>query len=238
MTTDPQSATRVVLITGATGDLARAVVPVFADEGGPLVLTARDAQELQAIADGLDVPTLTHTADLTDPESVGALVQAAEERFGHVDVLVHLAGAFASNNPVAELDFDAWHKMLRLNFEAAVYVARAVLPGMVARGYGKLVYVGARTAQQPAAGSLGYAAAKAGLEALVKTLAAENKRKGINANMVTLTSLKTETNRQANPKGKYEDWVDPADVATVLRFLASDEARAIHGAIVPVWGVT
>lgn len=234
-----QPTERVVLLTGATGGLGPATARAFAAEGASLVLTARHQEALDTVAAALGIREerlLTHVADVTDPEGVRGLVQAAEQRFGHVDVLLHVAGGFATNNPVAELDLERWQHMLRLNLESAVHLARAVLPGMIARGYGKLVFVGSRVARQPFPGSLGYATSKAGLEVLVKTLAAENKRKGINANMVTLTMLDTPANRRANPKGKFEDWVAPEDVAPVIRFLASDAARAIHGAIVSVWG--
>ncbi|MCZ7571872.1 MAG: SDR family oxidoreductase [Ardenticatenaceae bacterium] len=235
-----QATERVVLVTGATGSLGRAVSHTFASEGAYLVLNARHQAALDALAAELEIRDerlLVLGADVTDPESVYHLIQAAEQRFGHVDVLAHIAGGFATNNAVAELDVEQWHQMLHLNLESAVYMARAVLPGMIARGYGKLVFVGSRAAERPFPGSLGYAVSKAGLEVLVKTLAAENKRKGINTNMVTLTMLDTEANRQANPEGNFEEWVDPVDVAAVIRFLAGDGAKAIHGAIVPVWGV-
>lgn len=240
MRLDLQPTERVVLITGATGDLGRAVARAFAGEGAYLVLTARQQGALDTLAAKLGIREqrfLAYAADLTNPDAVHSLVEAAEQRFGHVDVLAHVAGGFATNNPVAELDVERWQRMLQLNLETAVSVARAVLPGMIARQYGKIVFVGSRTAQQPFPGSLGYAVSKAGLEVGVKTLAAENKRQGINVNMITLTMLDTETNRKANPKGKVENWVDPADAAAVIRFLASDEARAIHGGVVPVWGL-
>jgi NAD(P)-dependent dehydrogenase (short-subunit alcohol dehydrogenase family) len=111
-----------------------------------------------------------------------------------------------------------------------------VLPGMLARGRGKLIFISSRAGSQPAANEAAYAASKGGLEILVRGLAEETRRHGVNVNAVAPSTIDTPANRKANPEGNYSLWVQPESLAGVIGFLASDAARDIHGAIVPVYG--
>ncbi|HEX9371793.1 MAG TPA: SDR family NAD(P)-dependent oxidoreductase [Roseiflexaceae bacterium] len=237
MTTERNS--RVVLITGATGGLGASVVRAFTGEGARLVLTARRQQELEAIAEeaGLDADrVLIVTADATDPAAVERVVGAAHERFGALDVVVHVSGGFKGGTPASATDLETWNFMLGLNLTSAFLVARAVLPGMLDRGYGKLVFISSKGGRQPAANQAAYAASKGGLEILVRDLAEETRARGVNVNAVAPSIIDTPANRKANPDADYASWVRPESLAGVIHFLASDTARDIHGAIVPVYG--
>src|SRR6266540_2724670 len=130
---------RVVLITGATGGLGASVVRTFADEGARLVLTARRAQELTAVTTdlGLDADrVLIVPANITDLAEVERVVGSALDRFGAIDVVVHVSGGFKGGISVSETDLETWNFLINLNLSSAFLVARTVLPGMLARGHG------------------------------------------------------------------------------------------------------
>jgi NAD(P)-dependent dehydrogenase (short-subunit alcohol dehydrogenase family) len=230
---------RVVLITGATGGLGGAVVRAFADEGARLILIGRRQAELEATAAALELDAdriLLLPVNLTDPAAVEQAVRAAAERFGAVDVLVHVAGGFKAGAPLAETDVETWNFMLNLNLFSAFLAARAVLPGMLDRGYGKLVFISSKAGSQPGPNTAAYGVSKGGLELLVRDLAEETRQHGVNVNAVAASVIDTPANRGANPGADYSAWVQPQSIAGVIRFLASDAARDIHGAIVPVYG--
>src|SRR5262245_57254544 len=230
---------RVVLITGATGGLGGAVVRTFADEGARLILTGRHQMELDVTAAALELDadrTLLLPIDITDPAAVEQMVQAATERFGGIDVLVHVTGGFKAGAPLAETDVETWNLMLNLNLFSAFLAARAVLPGMLARGYGKLVFISSKAGSQPGANTAAYGVSKGGLELLVRDLAEETRQRGVNVNAVAASISDTTANRSAKPGADYSAWVQPESIASVIHFLASEAARDIHGAIVPVYG--
>jgi NAD(P)-dependent dehydrogenase (short-subunit alcohol dehydrogenase family) len=230
---------RVVLITGATGGLGASVVRTFAEEGARLVLTARREQELAAVTTdvGLDADrVLIVPANITDVAEVERVVGSALDRFGVIDVVVHVSGGFKGGILVSETDLETWNFLINLNLSSAFLVARAVLPGMLARGRGKLIFISSKAGSQPAANEAAYGASKGGLEILVRNLAEETRRQGVNVNAVSPSIIDTPANRKANPQADYSLWVQPESLAGVIHFLASDAARDIHGAIIPVYG--
>jgi NAD(P)-dependent dehydrogenase (short-subunit alcohol dehydrogenase family) len=229
----------VVLITGATGGLGASVVRTFAEEGARLVLTARREQELAAVTTdvGLDADrVLIVPANITDVAEVERVVSSALDRFGAIDVVVHVSGGFKGGISAGETDLETWNFLINLNLSSAFLVARTVLPGMLSRGYGKLIFISSRAGSQPASNEAAYAASKGGLEILVRDLAEETRRHGVNVNAVSPSIIDTSANRKANPEADYSLWVQPESLAGVIGFLASDAARDIHGAIVPVYG--
>lgn len=236
---DTNVADRVVLISGPTGGLGTAVVRAFAEEGARLVLTSRRRPELEALAAELALDperVLVVPADITEPAEAERVVRDAHDRFGAIDVVVHVTGGYKAGAPVAETDLETWQLMLSLNLTSAFLVARAALPGMLARGSGKLVFIGSRGGSQPAANTAAYGVSKGGLEMLARDLAEETRRRGVNVNAVAPSIIDTPANRRAMPKADHTTWVRPESLAGVIRFLASDAARDIHGAVIPVYG--
>lgn len=230
---------RTVLITGASGGLGAAVVASFARTGDRLVLVGRREPELQALAERLGLTrekALIATADVMQHGALDAAVHEAGERFDPVEVAVHLAGGFAGGRDLAETPPEIWEQMLQLNLTSAFVVARAVLPGMLAHGRGRLVFVSSRGGSVPGAGAAAYGASKAGLELLVRDLAEETRARGVNVNAVAPSIIDTPANRRAQPGADYSAWVQPDSLAGVIAFLTSDAARDIHGAVVPVYG--
>jgi NAD(P)-dependent dehydrogenase (short-subunit alcohol dehydrogenase family) len=229
---------RVVLVTGAAGNLGRAVARAFAAQGDTLLLLGRRRDGL-ATAFGDETPRQGFLlADLARQDQVDAAVNDALQRFGRIDVLCHLAGGFHMGEAVHETGDDTLDRMLDLNARSLLHAAHAVVPSMLERGRGCIVGVGAQSALKGSARMGAYVASKAMVMRLIETMSAELRERGINVNCVLPSVIDTPENRGAMPAADASKWVSPDDLAQVILFLASDAARAIHGACVPVVGLS
>lgn len=226
-----------VMITGAAGHLGRAVSELFAERGARRVLVVRDAAAFTAGA-APDPRQVVAGADLLDEAQVQAALQTAVQAFGGVDVLCHLAGGFAMGPAVHETPDAAWERMLDLNLRSFLVATRVVVPHLLARGGGRIVAVGAAAALKGAAGMGAYVASKSALVRVVESMAAELREHGVNVNCVLPTLIDTPENRAAMPEADPARWVAPRALAEVVAFLASDAARAVHGAALPVSGLS
>jgi len=227
-----------VLITGASGNLGRAVAAAFAARGANLALLDRNRAHLDAAFGGESDRRMLVAADLLDAEEVEAAVASVAARFGRIDALANIAGGFRMGTPVHATSDADWNFLFDLNARTVLHAARAVVPRMLAAGRGRIVNVGAFAAQKGAADMGAYVAAKSAVIRLTETMAAELRDKGINVNCVLPTIIDTPENRKAMPDADPARWVAPADLANVIAFLASDAARAVHGAAVPVTGLS
>jgi NAD(P)-dependent dehydrogenase (short-subunit alcohol dehydrogenase family) len=228
---------RTVMITGAAGHLGRAVAAAFAERGARLVLLDRHAASLEE-AFGTDAASALVAADLLDRRQARAALDTAVARFDRVDVLCHVAGGFRMGEAVHETTDATWEFLFDVNARTLVNVAHAVVPHMVERGGGKIVAVGAHAAQKGVAGMGAYCASKSALVRLVEALSAELREKQVNVNCVLPTIIDTPDNRAAMPDADPARWVAPQALADTIAFLASDAARAIHGAALPVTGLS
>ena len=227
-----------VLITGASGNLGRAVAAAFAARGANLALLDRDRAHLDAAFGGESDRRMLVAADLLDAAVVEAAAAAVVARFGGIDALCNIAGGFRMGTPVHATSDADWNFLFDLNVRTVLHTARAVVPRMLAAGQGRIVNVGAFAAQKGAAAMGAYVASKSAVIRLTETMAAEVRDRGINVNCVLPTVMDTPENRNAMPGADPSRWVAPADLASVIAFLASDAARAIHGAAVPVTGLS
>jgi NAD(P)-dependent dehydrogenase (short-subunit alcohol dehydrogenase family) len=228
---------RTVMVTGAAGNLGRAVAAAFGARGASLVLVDLRAEDLEA-AHGSAADRLLAPADLLDPASVGRVVEDAMARFGRIDVLCNIAGGFHMGEPVHETPDQAWDLMLDMNVRTMLNAVRAVVPRMIEAGGGRIVNVGAAAAQKGVAGMGAYTASKSAVIRLTEAMSAELRERGVNVNCVLPTIIDTPQNRAAMPKADPARWVAPSDLAEAIAFLASDGARAVHGAALPVSGLS
>ena len=224
---------RIVVITGASGNLGRAVARAFADLGARLALLDLKRGDLQDSASQLFVDV-----NLMNPESVASAVGKALERFGRIDVLCNIAGGFRMGPPVHETKDADWEFLLGLNARSVLNTVRAAVPAMLKGGGGRIVNIGAFAAQRGAANMGAYIASKSAVIRLTESMAAELREKNVNVNCVLPTIIDTPENRAAMPNADPRKWVAPQDLAAVIVFLASDAARAIHGAAIPVSGLS
>jgi len=223
---------RVVLITGANGGLGTAVTNAFLGAGARVAGVAKKIQN----SDFPNPNFIAYSAELGTADGARAVVASVIAKWERVDVLVHLVGAFAGGKSVADTDAATLDQMLDVNLRAAFHVFRAVLPDMRARASGRILAIGSRTAVDPQPMVGAYSASKAALVSLVQTIALENKDRGISANVILPGTMDTPANRTAMPDADPAKWVQPAQVASLLVHLASDEASQISGAVIPILG--
>lgn len=229
---------KTVMVTGAAGNLGQAVAGVFAAAGANVVLVDRARERLVQRHGPEGTRSLYVSANLLDSAQVQAAVQAAVARFGRIDVLCNLAGGFRMGEPVHETPDATWDFLQDINVRSLVNMARAVVPHMLEHGNGKIVNVGAFAAQKGVAHMGAYCAAKSGVIRLTEAMSGELRERGINVNCVLPTIIDTPENRAAMPDADPQRWVAPQDLANVIAFLASDAARAVHGAALPVTGLS
>ena len=228
---------RVALVTGGTGALGRAVSLAFLEEGATVLVTYRRSEELDALraAAGEAGPRLLGDAvDVTDEAAAGRVVTGLRERHGRLDVLVNCVGAYAGGAKLWEDDAKTLDRMLALNLRSGWVVARACVPLMLEAGRGAIVNIASRSALVHGAGEGAYAASKAAALALFDSLAAELKGSGVRVNSVLPSLIDTEANRKAMPKSDFSTWPKPEEIARVILFLCSDDAKLVHGAAIPV----
>lgn len=218
---------RVVLIAGGSGALGHTVSPVCAEAGARVISV--DRHPPTAAIPGLSAMQ----ADVTDEADVRRLVAEVIRETGRIDALVNLVGGFAMGR-VEETEASLWGRMLTMNLTAAFLLSKAVLPGMVARGDGRIVHVAARAAVEPFPGAAAYIVAKSGLIALIRTLSLEQAGSGVTVNGILPTTIDTAANRASMPNADTSSWVKPESIAQLMVFLISQEAGHVNGALIPI----
>lgn len=221
---------KVVIISGASGALGKVVAEVALARGACVAGIDHAASQATAEANRIELGSV----DLTDAAQAKKAVDATLAHFGRLDVLINIAGGFAFE-AVAEGDTKTWQRMYALNVLTALNASQAALPHLSASPAGRIINVGAMGALQAGAGMGPYAASKAGVHRLTEALAAEWKGK-ITVNAVLPSTIDTSANRASMPKADFKKWVTPEELSNVILFLASDEASAITGALLPVNG--
>lgn len=223
---------RVVLITGATGPLGRAAAAAFAADGARLGLVGTDAARLGALAGELalaETAWVPAVADLTDRDAARAAVALVEARFGRIDVLLHLVGGWTGGTPLAELDPEVLAGMLGQHVWSTFHVAQAVVPGMVARSWGRVIAVTSSATAAPGPKVAPYVAAKAAQEALLRVLAREVAGDGITVNTLAVKAIDARHERETAPSPKNAGWTTPEEIVATIRYLLSDAGAAVNG---------
>ncbi len=230
---------KIVCVAGATGHLGSLVAGTAVRAGARLVLLGRNAERLEALQSTLclkDGQCLALSVDASDFGAVGQAVQDAASRLGPIDVLFNTVGGYEGALPVWETPDAVWDHMWQLNAVPGINLSRAVLPHMLASKWGRVVNVAAKAALEPRKNGAAYAAAKAAVVAFTQALAAELKGTGVTANVVLPSIIDSPANRESMPNADPGRWVKPAQVAATMLFLCSDEAEAINGAAIPIYG--
>ena len=223
---------RVAVITGASGALGGAVARRLADGGARLALLGRSAEGLEQLAKELGVAEdryMATSVDLSEPESARQAAGSVMNRFGRVDMLIHLVGGWAGGTPVLDVPSEEVSGMLQQHVWTTLNAVQAFVPHMVEQDWGRIVAVSQPAALQPAGNASPYAIGKAGQEVLLLSLAQELRGTGVTANVVLVRAIGT---REEGRGAK----TTPDEIASTIEYLCSDEARMINGARIPAHG--
>jgi NAD(P)-dependent dehydrogenase (short-subunit alcohol dehydrogenase family) len=229
------------LVTGGTGALGRGVVARFLADGMAVAVTYFVEKEWTDLAAAEAEASRSgrlqgFRADLTDESAVHGSVEAAAKSLGGLRVLAHLAGGYSGGADVEQVDLKTVRQMIDTNLLTAMLVAKHVIPHAKRSGAGRLLFISSRGAIECYPGASAYAAAKAGLLALTVTLSKELKESGVTANAILPSVIDTPANRAGMPKADHSAWVQPAEIAGLLSYLASRGAQAVSGALIPIYG--
>lgn len=230
----------VVLVAGGTGGLGRAVSLAFLAADAKVTVTYRNQEEFVALRKEASAGAAQDglleglAADVTNETAVQQAVDAIIAKHGRIDALVNCVGGYAGGKALWEIDPAEFERMLSLNVRSGFLLSRAVVPKMLERGSGVIVNVSSRAAVDHAAGAASYTASKAAAVAMIDSLAADLRGTGVRANSILPSIIDTEANRKAMPKADFAKWPKPEDIARVILFLCSDEAKLIQGAAIPV----
>ena len=223
---------KVVLITGAKGGLGSFVTQRFLTADATVIGASRSISKE-------DFPHPNFTAlpvDFTKSAGVRDAIQSIIDRFGRLDILVHVLGGFAGGQAVSETDDATWEQMRDLNLTAAFYVLRAAIPHLRKSGKGRIGAIGSLTAVEPHAGLGAYVTFKAALTILIRTVALENRDAGLTANVVLPGTMDTPANRKSMPRADFSKWLQPSDVTDLVLWLADEHATHITGTAIPIDG--
>ena len=229
-------ANKNALVTGASGGIGRAVARILHQQGACVTLSGTRKVALEEVASELGERTHVAACNLADDEAPTNLIKIAQTAMGSVDILINNAGRTRDNLALRMKD-DDWNDLLELNLTSAFKLSRAALRGMLKKRWGRIINVSSIVALTGNPGQANYAAAKAGLIGLTKSLAAETATRGITVNAVApgmintpMTQALTESQRKALqdriPAGQLGE---PEDVAAGIIYLASNEAAYVTG---------
>src|SRR3954466_6996074 len=219
-----------VLVAGGTGALGAAVVKELVEHGhevGATWVVERERERLEGL-EGVELIK----ADLFDSDDAANAVAAISD----ISAVVNLVGGYAEGGRIHETEPDEFDRLMRLNLRPNLTLARAAIPRFLRRGGGAFVAVSARPALRPFSGAAPYIVAKGAVLSFIQTLDAEYRQDGVRANAILPSVIDTPANRESQPKADFDKWVQPQDIAKVVRFLISDESGPTSGAAVPVYG--
>jgi NAD(P)-dependent dehydrogenase (short-subunit alcohol dehydrogenase family) len=230
---------QVVLVAGGTGGLGRAVSLAFLQQNFRVAVSYQIQEEWEALQDAAGTKKQQlegHRLDVTDETAVRGLIANLVGKHGRLDVLVNTVGGYAGGAKLWELEARVFEKMLALNVRSGFVLSRVAVPAMLRQGSGAIVNVAAKAAFDHAAGAAAYAASKAAALAMMDSLAADLKGSGVRVNSILPSIIDTQANRKAMPGSDFAKWPKPEDIARVILFLCSDDAKVVHGAAIPVYG--
>jgi len=223
---------KIVLVTGANGGLGRSVTQAMLDAGATVVGTSRkiEAAEFNSKA------FTALPGDLSSSAGAQAVVDFVVSRFGRLDILAHTVGGFAGGLSVPETDDTTFQSMMDMNLNCTFYLLRAAIPAMRKTSGGRIIAIGSRAAVDPGVGVGAYSASKAAMVSLIRTVALENKDVGLTANVILPGTMDTPANRKALPTADVSKWVQPANVAGLITWLAGEAGKDVNGAVLPIYG--
>jgi NAD(P)-dependent dehydrogenase (short-subunit alcohol dehydrogenase family) len=228
---------RGIVVGGGTGDLGRAVVAALLEAGARVAIPYRSAEAWDALRASVPsgAPLWGSRTEIAEPPAARRFVDESVGWLGRLDGVAALAGAYAGAGPLHEAPEDEWTAMLTANLQTAHALCRAAVPHLRAQG-GSIVTIGSRVVDTGGAGAAAYAVSKAGVVALTRALAAENRAHNVRANCLVPAVIDTPGNRAAMPKADRSSWTPPEALARIIVFLLSPASAPLSGAVLPAEG--
>lgn len=232
---------KVVMITGAAGNLGSTVAQDFLNCGARLVLVDHTQGVFDKQFPGLlnsNDHILAEGIDLIKKGQIEGLANDIRQQLGSINALVNIAGGYRAGDPVHETPLETWDFLLNLNARTVFNTCQAVIPTMLEQGSGKIVSIAARQGLKGGKNMGAYSASKSAVIRLTESMSAELKHKNINVNCILPGTIDTPENRESMPSSDFSRWVSPKALSEVILFLISESSRAIHGAAIPVYGLS
>jgi NAD(P)-dependent dehydrogenase (short-subunit alcohol dehydrogenase family) len=227
---------KTVVVTGAFGALGRVVAGAAAERGASVAAIDHAPAPPEGMAKHIGRNALIlGGVDLSSYTAAKTAMAEVKIKFGRIDALLNIAGGFQWET-VDGGKAESWDRLFSLNLKTALYASQGALPYLLESGAGRIVNVGAQTALRAASGFGAYAASKSAVHRLTESMADELKLRGVTVNAVLPSIIDTPANRREMPKADFDRWVKAADLAEVMLFLASDGAKVVTGALIPVSG--
>lgn len=220
---------RVVVISGATSPTAAAAARVFARQGASLALVSSNSARLEALSGELNLPPerlLIYAADLREPASVRLAAERILDRFGHIDILLHLVGGWVGGKTIDQTPAADVEMMLDQHLWTTFHLVQAFLPALIQNGWGRVIAISSPITNETTAKLGAYAIGKSAEETLLMTLAREVKDSKVTANLIQVRSIDT----TGSGKG-----ASPDEITAVVEFLCSELASRINGARIPLY---
>ena len=228
---------QVVIVAGGTGALGSAVARAFIQEGANVTVTYRTPREYEELQDSVAADRARlrgHQVDVTSEAEMSRLAAAIDAEFHRLDVLVNTAGGYSGGPKLWETESAVLERMLDLNLRSVFVTSRSVLPILLRHGRGCIVNVAAKAAVDQPGGAGAYVASKAAALAMMHSLAMDLKGTAIRVNSVLPSIIDTAANRRDMPRANFATWTKPEDIARVILFLCTEDARALNGTAIPV----
>ena len=229
----------MAVITGATGNLGSVVARSLGEQGVQLALFGTNAERLERLTGVLKLPegqVLTSTFDFTAPEASQTAATAVQEKFGRVDMLIHLVGGWTGGKPVTDVPASDVSDMLNQHLWTTFYLAQVFVPLLVANGWGRILVVSSPLASNPPAKMSPYVVGKAAQETLIMTIAREVAGTGVTANVLQVRAIDAKHERDEQPTTKNANWTTPEEINASILYLCSNEAHVVNGARIPLYG--
>jgi NAD(P)-dependent dehydrogenase (short-subunit alcohol dehydrogenase family) len=228
---------KIVLVTGGTGALGRSITKAFLESHATVISSYHSDRETSKTQADNKPKVQLFKANVINEEEVEKLVSSIVDKYGHIDILVNVVGAYLGGKTIVELEEKEWDRMMTVNLKSAFLISKHVTRQMISSKYGKIIHISSKLGLHSEGYDSAYAASKSGLIRLVESLSNETKESNINVNCIMPSIIDTEANRKAMPNADFNKWVKPEDLANVILFLSSEEAKTVTGAAIPTFGI-
>lgn len=228
---------RTAVVTGGTGALGGVCVEYLFSAGLNIAIPYNSEKSLANIPKQVSQDRLAALrTDLTEENQVDLFINKVVQKFGTVDYLVNTAGGYTGGSTIDEVSLEDWESIMKLNTRSAFLICRDALRVMRKQGFGRIINIASMPALSPSAKKGPYAVSKRAVVTLTETIAEETKGTGITANAIAPSIIVTEANKQSMPKADFSKWVTPQEIAQLILYLCSDEAKSVSGNVIRIYG--